>query len=130
MYSILIYWFTGLVVWVSIIATGVAMVFLGLWLQKYHDSKFIGAGVDEKKLQQGKFLQAGIYTLYGFVVIYFMVLICLWKTVSVSIGVLKCSASVIFKNIRILTVPLFSAVVLVLWVSFWVASFTFLLASG
>ena len=44
-YSILIYYFTGLIVWVSILATGFGLLALSFWLQKYHNLKY-GAGSD------------------------------------------------------------------------------------
>lgn len=39
-YSFLIYYFTGLIVWAAIIGTGAGLVFLSIWLQVYHDNTF------------------------------------------------------------------------------------------
>lgn len=39
-YAVLIYQFTGFIVWVSILATGFGLVVLSLWLQKYKNDKY------------------------------------------------------------------------------------------
>jgi len=139
LYSVLIYYFTGLIVWVSIISTGVGLLLLSLWLQSYHDSKY-GAGTkgaqadeankNENKNNNGKYLQAFVYFLYTVTVAYFIALCCLFKDIAVSVGVLKTSAIVVVRNFRILLMPFFSALILVIWCSAWVANFSFLLSSG
>lgn len=43
---------------------------------------------------------------------------------------LKTSATVIYKNIRILFVPLFEAFLLMIWISFWIGNFMILMSSG
>jgi len=40
LYAILIYWFTPLVVWVSILTTGVAIVGLGLFMRRYYRRQY------------------------------------------------------------------------------------------
>jgi solute carrier family 44 protein 1 (choline transporter-like protein) len=138
-YSVLIYYFTGLVVWASIISTGLGLVFLSVWLQNYHNTKY---GTDNKlaiaddknenagKNNTGTYIQVGVYVLYGICAFYFIALCCMFKDIAISVGVLKTSALIVIRNIRMLFIPFFSAIILVIWASFWLSSFSYLISSG
>jgi hypothetical protein len=64
------------------------------------------------------------------VVLYFIALICLFKDIAISVGVLKTSAIIVIRNLRILLMPFFQALFLVVWVIFWISSFSFLMSTG
>lgn len=112
-YAFLIYYFTGLIVWAAIIGTGAGLVFLSIWLQVHHDNKYkitsAEAKTDKEKdmVRKGQYIQAAVYFIYGVCVIYVIALCCLFKDISVSIGVLKTSAVIVVRNLRILFMPMF-----------------------
>jgi len=137
-YAFLIYYFAGVVVWAAIIGTGAGLVFLSIWLQLYHDGNekfakpYVDSMTDQEKAtyRKGVYIQSGVYALYVIVGIYVIALCCLFKDISVSIGVVKTSAIIVVRNLRILTMPVFEAIFLVLWVSVWIANFSFMMSTG
>ena len=68
--------------------------------------------------------------MYALTVAFFVALCCLFKDIAVSVGVLKTSALVVVRNFRILLMPFFSAILLAIWSSVWVANFSYLMSSG
>lgn len=54
----------------------------------------------------------------------------MFKDISVSIGVLKTSAIIVVRNLRILFMPMCQGIFLVLWISVWVVNFSYLVSTG
>lgn len=135
-YAFLIYYFAGVVVWAAIIGTGAGLVFLSIWLQLYHDNTFkltheeAKTDADKAKYRKGIYIQSGVYAIYVIVGIYVIALCCLFKDISVSIGVVKTSAIIVVRNLRILSMPIFEAIFLVIWVSVWIANFSLMMSTG
>jgi len=131
----MIYYFTGIVVWVSIISTGFGILALAMLVKSYR-SKHYGLHRQTAKGQAladqntGKALRFVVYGLYGLTGAYFLAICCLWKNIAVSVAVLKTSAVIIFKNLRILLMPFFSALCLLTWCIYWATTFGYLLSTG
>ena len=137
LYSFLVYYFTGLIVWATILSTGAGLVLLGLWLQIYHSTHFAhdpaadpNSNMEKERIKKGKYVQAGVYAIYGFCGVYFLLLLCLFKDIAVSVGVLKTSAIIVIRNLRILAMPFFEALFLVVWILVWISNFSFLVSTG
>jgi hypothetical protein len=54
----------------------------------------------------------------------------MFKNIAVSISVLKTSAIIIIRNLRMLLMPLIEAIVLTLWIGLWLYGFFHLASSG
>jgi hypothetical protein len=68
----------------------------------------------------GKWTKASVYVLLGLGALYFILLLCLWKNIYVSVVVLKTSAIILIQNIKIYTLPFACAVTLLAWMIFWI----------
>lgn len=137
LYSVLIYWFTPLVVWVSIIATGAAIVGVAYSMQTYHNKQYGanaiapgGGGDATTQANYGKSLLVATYVVYGLAVLYFIAVCCLWKAIRVSVAILKTTAVIIIRNLKLLIMPLFSTIAIVTWVMFAINNLGYLLSSG
>lgn len=114
LYTFLVYYFTGLIVWATIISTGVGIVLLALWLQLYHNNHFSPnnasatalSNSDAQKIKRGRYLQAAVFALLGLAGVYFVCLFCLFKDIAVSVSVMKTAAIVVLNNLRVLLMPL------------------------
>ena len=97
-YAICIYYMTGLLVWISIIATGFCIFALAYFINEYHNEqygtnvKYEWSAVTEQNY--GKWTKGSVYVLLGIGLLYFILILCLWKNIYISIIVLK-TASVI-----------------------------------
>lgn len=96
-YAFLIYKFTGIFVWTSVILTGVGIFAIAYMLQRHNRknkgsvkaANSSGSSKDYKpddKNQQ--YIQYTVYGLYGLGVIFFIALCCLWKNIAIAIAVL------------------------------------------
>lgn len=133
----MIYYFTGLIVWITILSTGAGIVLGGLWLQLYYNANYgpnsaaaNQAHINAEHARKGKYIQAGVYAIFTLAGIYFILLICLFKDIATSVAVLKTSAIIVINNLRILFMPLLECVFLVAWLVFWVSAFSFLVSTG
>jgi len=70
------------------------------------------------------------YALYVLTVVYFIALCCMYKNIRVSIQVLKTASVIVMGNLRMLVVPFFEAILLLMWSAWWLYSFGYLLSSG
>ena len=128
LYGLLIYYLTGLIVWISIIATGVGVLILSLLLNTYVNENY-GAhsrnAVAWKKANPGEtnwtatFYEGSVYALWVLIGIYAICICCLYKNIRIAIQILKTSAIVLVRNIYVIFIPLLSQIFILLWVGFW-----------
>lgn len=95
-------------------------------LQNYHDNKY-EVGVDDKV---EKTIQIAVYVLYTVAGIFSLMILCLCKSIRISIAVLKTSAEVLMKNIRVLIMPFISCFFVIGFMGLWLVSMGYLLACG
>jgi len=86
-YCILLKLFAKLIIWLSIIATGVGMVALALFCQQYKNANY-GVPNTDKAKNLGNALQVTVYVLYSMAGIYFLIILCLFRNIATSIAVL------------------------------------------
>lgn len=141
-YALLIYHFTGLFVWTSVIATGLGIFVLAYLLQR-HNRKNKGSIKSMKSFGQGqnakdykpddrtqKTIKYVAYGLYGLGVVFFIALCCLWKNIAIAIAVLKTASMIIMRNIRMLFMPWFGSFFVMLWTMAWITGFILLISAG
>lgn len=129
-YALLIYKLTGLLVWASVIGTGVGILALAYMLQKHNrknKGKKKAAGTVDKNAKQ---LEIAVYVLYGVGVCFFIALCCLWHNLSIAIAVLKTAAVIVMRNCRMLCMPFFSSLLIVGWMMLWIWMFILLVSCG
>lgn len=85
-YNILIRLFAPILVWLSILATGVALGGTTYFLRKYHEDKYYEGS--EYSENMGNILQIVIYILYGACVLFVLTVLCMYRNIQISIGVL------------------------------------------
>lgn len=135
LYSLLIFKCAGLIVWISIISTGLGIAAAAFYLNTYR-AKHYGSttqtakGQATKEQNVGTALQYACYGLYGLAGVYFFAICCLYKDIAVSVAVLRTAAVVVVKNLRVLLLPLCSALLVLFWSGCWLAGFGFLLSTG
>lgn len=71
-----------------------------------------------------------MYASYALIGIFALTVMCLYKSIKVSIAVLKTASNVITNNVRVTIVPIFSALVITFWLSCWITHFTLLMSTG
>ena len=99
LYACMIYYFAGLVVWLSIISTGLGIFGLAYLLNNYHNDMY-GAdspNLDTETQEQnyGKAVKAGVYVLLALGLAYFIALCFLFDNIAVSVAVLKTSSVIL-----------------------------------
>ena len=125
-YNILLRFFAKPIIWISIIGTGVGIVALSLVLQEYHTRNY--GENSTKSVKQGNAIQYSVYILYGLAGIYFLSILCLYKSIAVSVAVLKTASLIIIRNIRVLIVPFIAAIFIFSFVGAWLFGFGHLLS--
>lgn len=123
-YAVLIYYMTGLIVWISVIATGMAIFALAYFVNEYHNDQY-GTNVkynwsEVTEQNYGKWTKVAVYVLLGIGVLYFILVTCLWKNIYTSVIVLKTASVILIQNTRIYMLPFFCAVVLLMWMVTWI----------
>jgi hypothetical protein len=125
-YNILLRFFAKTIIWISIIGTGVGIVLLSIFLQEYHDNNY---GDDSTKSEkQGKVIQIAVYVLYGLAGFYFLSILCLYRSILVSVAVLKTASVIIIRNLRVLIIPFVAIIFIFSYVGAWLYGFGHLLS--
>jgi uncharacterized membrane protein YagU involved in acid resistance len=90
-YNIILRFFAKILVWVSIIMTGAAMVILSILLTKYHKDTYTLTNADgtlKYSESMGKMVQIAVYILYALTALYFCTVMCMFNNIRISIAVL------------------------------------------
>jgi len=124
LYNLLIRFFAKLLIWLSVIGTGIGIGVLAYFLNHYHTQNF----ADKEDSTAGDVLKVAVYILYGLTGLYFLIVLCLCKDIAVSIAVLKTSAIIILGNLRILIVPSIAIIVICGFIFGWGVGLCFLLS--
>jgi hypothetical protein len=134
-YSFIVYYATGLIVWICIIATGVGFCVISYSLQNYYtikygpDSILFKSGALVKTYEDEGFLSL-VYIFYAITAAYFMLICCLFNNIAVSVAVLKTSSVIMIRNFRVLLLPFCSSIILFSWAIFWFYGVLHLLSTG
>mmetsp|Transcript_10816 Transcript_10816/g.16438 ORF Transcript_10816/g.16438 Transcript_10816/m.16438 type:complete len:141 (-) Transcript_10816:780-1202(-) len=120
--------FAKSIIWVSIIGTGVLLLLLALFLQKYHNDNY--PDTNPNKDTTGHLLQISVYVLYGLTGLYFLIVLCLFRNIAVSIAVLKTSSIVLLNNLRVIIIPFIASAFILTYIVAWVVGIVYLLSCG
>lgn len=126
LYNILIRYLAKLLIWISVIGTGAAMIGLALFLRAYHQENYVDKNTNSETL--GTWLQISIYVLYGLTGLYFLMVLCLCKDIAVSVAVLKTAAVIVLRNMRVLLVPAIATITIFAFVFGWGYGLCYLLS--
>jgi len=117
--------FAEILAWISIFLVGVGLIALGFFLDFYSDEYV--ADEDENKK---KWLTIFAYTSWVLFVIYLLLICCLYYSIKISIKVLKTSAKIIMKNMRVIIIPLVGMLVVIVWVIFYAYMLLWMFTTG
>jgi len=126
LYNILIRYLAKLLIWLSVIGTGVLMIALALFLRDYHQKNYVDITTNSETV--GDVLQYTIYVLYGLTGLYFLMVLCLCKDIAVSVAVLKTAAVIVLRNMRVLLVPAVATVSIFAFIFGWGFGLCYLLS--
>lgn len=135
-YALLIYSLTGVIIWLSIFGVGVGILSLARMLS-HHNRKVKPRHAPAKDMpnpvendHNGKIIKFVHYSLYVLFVTYMVCVACMWKNIKISIAVLKTTSVIVFRNMRLLVMPLCSGVFVVTWTACWLYFFFMLVSTG
>lgn len=103
-FMLLVRYFAQPLVWLVIFGVGAALGFITLFMKTYHEENFLDKEPHPYKL--GKILKYSTYFMYILIALYFIAMICFWKTIAACTEVLKVASAVMLRNTRIMLVPL------------------------
>lgn len=126
LYGLLIRYFAKILIWISVIGTGVGMVALALFMQHYHTQNYGPESANNPSV--GNVLQVAVYVMYGAVGLYFLIVLCLCRDIAVSVAVLKTASIIIMRNIRVLLVPFIACIFILGYIALWLYGFGYLLS--
>jgi len=129
----MIYYFAGLVVWLSIVSTGLGIFGMAYLLNNYHNDMY-GAdpNLDTETQEQnyGIAVKAFVYVLLAIGLAYFIALCCLLDNIAVSVAVLKTSSVILIQNMRVYALPFMSTWILFGWIMLWLYNASYLVSTG
>ena len=116
LYGYMVYYMTGILVWASIVTTGVCVVLITIMLQSYVTLNYRPEArlAKEQRTDNGNtsttgaLLQWSVYMLWALVACYCLAICCFHKNIAMSIAILKTAAVIIIKNMYIMLIPLAS----------------------
>lgn len=116
------------IIWISILGTGGGLLALGLFLQSYY-GKHYGEGSDGILSERmSKWVKAGYIALYCLTGFFFLVVLCMFKNIRISVAVLETAAVIVIRNIRVLIIPFVSIAVIVSYIAVWLFGLGYLLS--
>ena len=78
----------------------------------------------------GRLIEYAVYLLYFLAFMLLVCVACMWRNISISIAIMKTSALIVFRNIRMLLMPLASGFFVMLWTVLWFYFFVMLVSTG
>ena len=105
-------------------------------MQTYHNKQYgahaatTASGDATAQNNYGKALLIGTYCVYGLAGVFFIAVCCLWKAIRVSVAILKTTAVIIIRNLKLLVMPFLSTCTILCWMLFSLHNFGYLLSSG
>lgn len=115
--------FAEILAWFSIFIVGVGIVAIGFGIKYYKT-------VNQPDATTSKWLDYAAYTVWGLAGFYALVVLCTFYAIKISIKVLRVSAKIVMNNLRMILIPVFGIVVMVVWILFYAYSLLWLMSCG
>jgi hypothetical protein len=115
--------FAEFLAWFSIFVVGVGIVAIGFGIKYY-------ATQNQPTDKQQKWLNYTAYTVWGLAGLYTLVVLCTFYAIKISIKVLRVSAKIVMNNLRMILIPIFGLLVMVVWILFYGYSMLWLMSCG
>lgn len=115
--------FAEILAWFSIFIVGVGIVAIGFGIKYYKT-------VNQPDATTSKWLDYAAYTVWGLAGLYALVVLCTFYAIKISIKVLRVSAKIVMNNLRMILIPVFGIVVMVVWILFYAYSLLWLMSCG
>lgn len=127
-YTILLRFFSKILVWISIFATAAGLLALSLFLKQYYN-EYYGPTSDQTRSQTvGKIIKVAYIVLFCMTGLFVLMVLCMWRNIQVSIGVLKTSAVIVMRNIQTLIIPFVSLFVILGYIGAWLVGLGYLIS--
>jgi len=116
--------FAEILTWIAIFAVAVGLFALGWMVRDYGALNYVEGDNTQK------WLNIAAYTIWGLLGIYLLSVCCLYYSIKISVRVLRTSAKIITRNMRMVIVPVVGILITIVWVAFSVYFLLWLMSSG
>lgn len=116
--------FAECLAYICIFGTLAGLIFLGWFVKEYGQTEYPEGDTTQK------YMNILAYTLWALSGIFFCVIMCAWNSIQISIKILRTSARVVSQNLRVILVPVFGILVVVVWIIFFCYSMIWLFSCG
>ena len=116
--------FAEVLTWIVIVAVGVGIFMLGWFFKDYGAVNYPDGDTTQK------WLNIAAWIIWILLIIYCLMVCCLYYSIKISVRVLKTASKIITRNMRMIIVPLFGIVVVTCWVAFSVYFLLYLGSCG
>jgi len=126
LYTVLLRYQAEVLVWISIIAVIGGFGGLGYFAYDYADAHYPATSNDSART----WIKVGAYVCWALTGLMFLMMLCFYRSIQISIAVVKASAHYISNNMHVIIVPVLSFVVTILFIVAWIASAVTLFSVG
>lgn len=85
-------------IWVSIVGTAAGIFILSIVTKEYHNNNYGPEAVGNRSVSFGKILKVAYIAGFVFTGIFILMILCMYRNIQVSVGVLRTSAIIIMRN--------------------------------
>ena len=124
LYNWMLRCFAEILTWMAIVAVGVGIGLLGFFIYDYQDTNYPEGDTTKK------WLEISAYTCWVLTGIYVLTVCCLYYSIKISVRVLKTSAKVIMRNMRMVLVPVIGFILISAYLAFSIYFLLYLMSCG
>lgn len=135
---------TGLVVYISILLTGISILTVSFLLDKDFKQNIepnLKNFGKESALETGTHIEGQIsvyelliiiskWSIWVFIPLYALSICCMYKDIYIAIKILKTTSSITSSNLYVIAIPIIQQILLILWVAVSLNNFVYLFSTG
>mmetsp|Transcript_14788 Transcript_14788/g.25160 ORF Transcript_14788/g.25160 Transcript_14788/m.25160 type:complete len:151 (+) Transcript_14788:590-1042(+) len=122
-YIFLLKWITKPLLYTSMLLILAMFILLGAWSWMQKDE------YDETS-DDYKYAQVGAYVAWGISFVYLCFICCCWKNISLGASIMEAASDFVSQNLRIVLLPIFSYLVCLPFIAYWVVTAVYLYSIG
>lgn len=124
LYNWMLRCFAEILTWIAIFAVAGGLFALGWMVRDYGAVNYVEGDSTQK------WLNIAAYTIWALLGIYLLVVCCLYYSIKISVRILRTSAKIITRNMRMIIVPVVGICVNIVWVAYSVWFLLWLMSAG
>ena len=124
LYNWMLRCFAEILTWIALISVAGGLFALGWMVREYGALNYVEGDTTQK------WLNIAAYTIWGLLGIYCLVVCCLYYSIKISVRVLRTSAKIITRNMRMVIVPIVGVACVIIWIAFSVYFLLWIMTCG